>query len=311
MAVSHDSIKPKAPSPLKYWPFLLAGAIFLLTSGSASALSLRYKLEMLGYNDAEIRDILSGRVSRKEIDERFKKQMLCLPGTETPSSRTSGKDTDLEKHGRLSTSLKKTSVMSDHHWEDTQNLFFESQIDRLRTRRGAAVKPSRNTFDTTYLPEETKPFLPIIKDAAEKYAIDRHLLMAMIKVESDFEPRAISPKGAVGLMQLLPATARKLGLDDPFDPNENIHGGARYIAQCIDTFGDMKLALAAYNAGPHLIKRLKAVPPYPETRQYIRNVSYYKTLYESLSTRPLQGHSDKTAREPRDPIHGGSHNGER
>ena len=112
-----------------------------------------------------------------------------------------------------------------------------------------------------------------ILKAAKKYDLPAKLIHSMIQAESGFQPDAVSPVGAQGLMQLMPATARDLGVDDPFDVEQNIDGGAKYIRQMLDRFdGDIKLALAAYNAGPGTVARFNGDVPYRETRQYVQRV---------------------------------------
>ena len=112
-----------------------------------------------------------------------------------------------------------------------------------------------------------------ITEIARRYRIDRRLILAIIAVESDFDPRAVSRKGAMGLMQLMPATARRYGVRNPFDPYENIHAGVRHLRYLMQRYGsDLRLVLAAYNAGEQAVDQYRDIPPYPETRQYVRNV---------------------------------------
>ncbi len=109
--------------------------------------------------------------------------------------------------------------------------------------------------------------------AAERYRVNYALVKAVIKTESNFNPQAVSPAGARGLMQLMPATADALGIDDSFHPEENIHGGVRHLRYLLDLFnGDLRLALAAYNAGERVVFRYKGIPPYRETRMYVQRV---------------------------------------
>lgn len=112
----------------------------------------------------------------------------------------------------------------------------------------------------------------IIARKAAKYNIDPHLVKAVIKNESAFNSKAISSKGAMGLMQLMPETASSLGVYDAFDPAENIDGGAHYLSGLIDKFGSVPLALAAYNAGPTCVQKKGGIPPYRETEFYVQKV---------------------------------------
>lgn len=113
---------------------------------------------------------------------------------------------------------------------------------------------------------------PFIEEQSRLHGLDPKLVKALIRVESSFDPRAKSKKGAMGLMQLMPATARDLGVTDAFDPQQNVRGGVTYLRRMIDRFGRMELALAAYNAGPEAVARYGGIPPYRETRQYVDRV---------------------------------------
>lgn len=117
-------------------------------------------------------------------------------------------------------------------------------------------------------------FDAIIDVQARANGLNPVLVRAVIEAESAFDPRAVSRVGAMGLMQLMPGTARDLGVDDPFDPVENIRGGTAYLRALLDRFdGDVRLALAAYNAGPGAVERYNNVPPYRETRAYVAKIS--------------------------------------
>jgi soluble lytic murein transglycosylase-like protein len=118
------------------------------------------------------------------------------------------------------------------------------------------------------------PFGDIIRAAAVKHGVDEYLITCVIAEESNFNPRAVSPKAAAGLMQLLPATAARFAVRDVFDPVQNIEGGTRYLKELLDHYrGDIKLALAAYNAGPEMVTRYGGIPPYNETRNYVKHVT--------------------------------------
>lgn len=119
-----------------------------------------------------------------------------------------------------------------------------------------------------------------INMASQLHGLPPNLVKAVIKVESNFNARAVSPKGAQGLMQLMPGTARLMNVDDPFDPWENISGGVRYLRGLIDRFeGKVVYALAGYNAGPEHVERYNGIPPFEETQMYVRRViQYYQLL---------------------------------
>ncbi len=112
----------------------------------------------------------------------------------------------------------------------------------------------------------------IIETSALDHDLDPRLIQAVMQVESGFNRSALSSKGAMGLMQLMPQTARLLQVTDPWDPEENVRGGVKYLKQMVDRFGDLELALAAYNAGPEAVERHHGIPPYRETQEYVRKV---------------------------------------
>lgn len=120
--------------------------------------------------------------------------------------------------------------------------------------------------------------------AARKYSVDPLLVKAVIQAESNFDCLAVSSKGAKGLMQLMPETIHDMQVKDPFNPAENIEGGTHYLRQMLNTFeGDLPLALAAYNAGPQIVRKLGRIPSIPETRGYVRNVL---NTYQKLQDNP-------------------------
>ncbi|MFQ3545121.1 lytic transglycosylase domain-containing protein [Halobacillus rhizosphaerae] len=112
-----------------------------------------------------------------------------------------------------------------------------------------------------------------IKDASNKYGVNEQLIRSVVNAESSFNPKAVSHAGAQGLMQLMPDTARGLGVSDPLDPEQNVMGGTKYLRQMLDRYnGDEKLALAAYNAGAGNVDKYGGVPPFKETQQYVKKI---------------------------------------
>lgn len=114
-------------------------------------------------------------------------------------------------------------------------------------------------------------YLSVAQDMARRHQIPPELFVRLVQQESGWNPGAVSPKGAMGLAQLMPETARRLGVD-PMDPHENLEGGARYLRQQFKKFGSWRLALAAYNAGPGAVEKYGDVPPYQETQNYVRAI---------------------------------------
>ena len=128
-----------------------------------------------------------------------------------------------------------------------------------------------------------KSVRPHLQKAAERTGVEYELLKAVIAVESGFDPGAVSPKGAVGLMQLMPATARRFGVADSYDAGQNIRGGVQYLAWLLKRFnGDLTLAAAGYNAGEGAVDRYKGVPPYSETQRYVQRVGMLAERYRGV-----------------------------
>jgi soluble lytic murein transglycosylase-like protein len=131
---------------------------------------------------------------------------------------------------------------------------------RREPRRRAPEAPSNRDFDG------------LIAQTSRRLGVDPALVKAVVAAESDFEAEAVSHAGAQGLMQLMPQTAREMGVETPFEPVENLNGGVRYLRAMLDRYGDTRLALAAYNAGPKAVDRHDGIPPYPETQAYVERV---------------------------------------
>jgi soluble lytic murein transglycosylase-like protein len=133
------------------------------------------------------------------------------------------------------------------------------------------------------------PYRELVEAAAARYKVDADLITSVIAVESNFDPKALSPKNARGLMQLLPETAERLGVQNIYDPQENIDAGTRYLRELLQMYNnDLALALAAYNAGPERVQQYGRVPPFAETLSYVRRVkrSYEKSKSKASAKKP-------------------------
>ncbi len=170
------------------------------------------------------------------------------------------------------------------------NINASSNCRPLRNKTGITKRPgtqNRSRKSTTLrsrLQANSSSYDHHISRSSRRYDVDPYLIKAVIKTESDFDCYALSKAGAQGLMQLMPATARELNVRNPFNPYDNIDGGTRYLRDMLDIFnGNIPLSLAAYNAGPTLVKRLQRIPRIPETRRYVKKVlDYYKGYRGSL-----------------------------
>jgi len=134
----------------------------------------------------------------------------------------------------------------------------------------------------------SKLLTPVIKRAAARYQVDPALVRAIIFAESGYNTNAVSKRGAMGLMQLMPGTAKAMGVENCFDPEHNIYGGVKYFKKLFNQFdGDVKLALAAYNAGSRKVRQFNGVPPFRETEHYVQKVLKYYQIYKDQKVEPV------------------------
>jgi len=158
---------------------------------------------------------------------------------------------------------------------------------------GAATKSAIRSAEF-----ERSELRKLVNDVSLEHGVDPRLVDAVVRVESDYDPRAVSRRGALGLMQLMPDTVDRLEVGDPFDPEENIRGGVREISRLVDRYaGNLQLALAAYNAGEGAVARYRGIPPYKETRSYVSKIL---TLYTGKPFRSAGTYRAEAVRMLRD-----------
>lgn len=163
---------------------------------------------------------------------------------------------------------RKTVFASQTRVLDTRGATQYAYSSRLRPDGiGSSDRSTPRPYTGRYRGE----FYDLARAAARKHGIPEAIFLNLVQQESGWNPHAVSHKGAIGLAQLMPGTARKLRVD-PRDPKENLDGGARYLSQQYRKFGTWKLALAAYNAGPRAVKKHKGIPPYKETKNYVKSI---------------------------------------
>jgi soluble lytic murein transglycosylase-like protein len=191
--------------------------------------------------------VRNGR-DRRHLDRR---------GADRSSAGRRGRD---RRRAGLRSLLLAAAALATSHTVRTQTAPLVPDVS-VRMENFTALRPDR-AYDR------------FIAEAAREYRLDPELIRAVMRAESAFNPMVVSRAGAQGLMQLMPALAEEMGVDDPFDPRQNIMGGARYLRSLLDRHrGNIPLSLASYNAGPTAVDRYKTIPPFRETRQYVKKIT--------------------------------------
>lgn len=170
-----------------------------------------------------------------------------------------------------------TNVPSDSKFQRvfmTERGLVRDSVVRRGRSKSKSTPPAHDGYDW------------LIERAANAYDVDPALVKAVIAAESNFNPKATSRAGAQGLMQLMPGTARSVGVQNPYSPSDNVLGGVRYLREMLDRYGSITSAVAAYNAGPTAVDRYKGIPPYKETQQYVARVlDYYRGYHRDFAQR--------------------------
>lgn len=174
------------------------------------------------------------------------------------------------------------STLATQSPQEAEKTATQPVITKAEIKPTTPAAPRGNFYERVQ--QRLAPYIEDISSAAQKYQLPATLIQGVITAESAGRSDAQSPAGAKGLMQLMDGTAADLGVTDAFDPQQNIHGGARYLRQMLDRFdGDRELALAAYNAGPGAVQKYGDIPPYRETQAYVHNVLRYARIFEELT----------------------------
>ncbi|MBF0545818.1 MAG: lytic transglycosylase domain-containing protein [Candidatus Riflebacteria bacterium] len=185
------------------------------------------------------------------------------------------------KHLKTNKNSSETKSAQQDEKKDFQKALDEAKEEILKPKKNevkpvslsSSVLPPHFNNSQLLFNDSGQKFDELIKKYSMKNGLDPELVKRLVEIESNFDPNAISKKGALGLMQLMPETARDLGIKNPFNPEENIAGGTKYLLEMLkENSGDLRLALAGYNAGPNAVKEYEGIPPFPETQEYVRKI---------------------------------------
>jgi hypothetical protein len=259
--------------------------------------TLRYKLKMSGYSDQQIEDILRGQKSLRQVQHENKTSITANQshlGSVNLNTRKSNHSlvarymkAYVDKYHRPNKKMDNRLSSDSISQSIKERYLYHKRPPRDEIIKQIKRQENKHTYTNHYpqdhrFVEKARPYLNYIEDASFQNNIKQSLIMAIIKVESGFNHRAVSPKGAQGLMQLMPFTAKSLGVTNPFDPMQNIHGGTRYFSHCLKKLQNIKLALAAYNAGITRVEKMAKIPPFRETQDFVKKVLRYEKLYARM-----------------------------
>jgi soluble lytic murein transglycosylase-like protein len=230
-----------------------------------------------------IRDLLKAEFANIEVSDTYKSDRFAQTFTISEKNKTASEHANMLIIHILTIMILSTIVViltlalyNLNIDSPLLNSSFIMTADRDHNNSGGITEECRNSFrskERVSLKPAREYYDKLVFSKSDKYNVEPSLVSAMIQVESNWNYKVISRSGAIGLMQLMPATAKAMDVKDPLDPEENIEGGIKYLRYLLDRFdGDLTLAIAAYNAGPTKVRKYNGIPPIRETRQYVKRV---------------------------------------